>query len=139
MQSLFLKGTEFTPEFNYEVENFTIEISGESNIEKNNPFYISITEFISTIELAKPMRLNIEFKFSSICRSSKRGLLFFLLRLKELQVHCKTDIRINWHYPPKNSLVKIIGEDLEYMVMIPINTIESVITEVQEEELVTAL
>lgn len=139
MQSLFLKGTEFTPEFNYEVENFTIEISGESNIEKNNPFYTSITELISTIELAKPMRLNIEFKLSSICRLSKRGLLFFLLRLKELQVHCKTDVRINWHYSPENSLVKIIGEDLEYMVMIPINTIESVITEIPEEELVASL
>ncbi len=85
------------------------------------------------------MRLNIEFKLSSICRLSKRGLLFFLLRLKELQVHCKTDVRINWHYSTENSLVKIIGEDLEYMVMIPINTIESVITEVPEEELVASL
>lgn len=122
MQTLHLTATEHTPEFNYDVENFTMTISGNSEIEKSNSFYTSITQMLTTVEAAKPMRLDLNFSFSNICRNSKRGLLFFLLRLKEVQVNCKTDIRITWNYTPTNDLVRLIGEDLEYMVHLPINT-----------------
>jgi len=125
MQSLFLKGTENTPEFNYDIENFSISISGTSEVEKANPFYQSIIEFIPTIEKANPMRLDLNIKLDSICKNSKRGLLFFLLKLKEVQVHCKSDVRVNWFYPSDNILIKTIGEDMENMVMLTINTIVS--------------
>lgn len=121
MQKLHLKATKNTPEFNYDVENFTITISGSSEVEKSNPFYSSINQVLTTVEQTKPIRLNIVFNLHHICRNSKRGLLFFLMRLKEVQVNCRTDIRINWNYSNKNNLVKVIGEDLEYMTHMPVN------------------
>ena len=72
------------------------------------------------IEKIKPIRLEIEFNLNSICRNSKRGILFFLLRIKEVQMHLNTEVTINWLYKHNNDLVKVIGEDLEYMVRMPI-------------------
>ncbi len=134
MQTLHLKATDHTPEFLYDVENFTITIAGNSVIEKTNGFYTSITQLLNSVESAKPMRLNIVFTLENICRNSKRGLLFFLMRLKEIQVNCKTDLRITWNYSPTNEFVKILGEDFEYMAHIPIHTkaVEKTDKQIQE-------
>ena len=35
-------------------------------------------------------------------------------------MNINTKVTINWLYKHNNDLVKVIGEDLEYMVMIPI-------------------
>ena len=120
MESLFIQGTEHTPEFNFDIDNFFIALTGHSKIKKTDSFYLYITEYIEKIEKVKPIRLNIEFNLNSICRNSKRGILFFLLRIKEIQMHINTEITINWLYRHNNDLVKVIGEDLEYMVRMPI-------------------
>ncbi len=120
MESLFIQGTENKPEFNFDIENLFIVLSGHSKIKKSDDFYEKITEYIAQIEKIKPIRLEIEFNLNTICRNSKRGILFFLLRIKEIQMHINTEVVINWLYKSNNELVKTIGEDLEYMVMIPI-------------------
>ena len=120
MESLFIQGTEHTPEFNFDIENLFIGLTGHSKIKKTDSFYLNITEYIEKIEKIKPIRLKIEFNLNSICRNSKRGILFFLLRIKEVQMHINTEITINWLYKHNNDLVKVIGEDLEYMVRMPI-------------------
>ena len=120
MESLFIQGTERTPEFNFDIDNFFISLTGHSKIKKTDSLYLNITEYIEKIEKIKPIRLNIEFNLNSICRNSKRGILFFLLRIKEVQMHINTEITINWLYKHNNDLVKVIGEDLEYMVRMPI-------------------
>tara|TARA_B100000768_G_C11088145_1_gene293750 strand:- start:275 stop:685 length:411 start_codon:yes stop_codon:yes gene_type:complete len=123
MQSLFLKGSKTTPEFNYDIENFSMSIIGESNIDELNPFYNTITKFLNTVETIKPRRLNLDIKLDSICLNSKRGIVFFLMRLKEIQVNCKSALLINWYYNTKNKLMRTIGEDLEQMVMLKINVL----------------
>lgn len=35
-------------------------------------------------------------------------------------MHLNTKVTINWLYKHNNNLVKVIGEDLEYMVRMPI-------------------
>ena len=121
MESIFIQGTENTPEFNFDVENLYIALTGHSKIKKNDVFYQELTEYIEEIEKIEPIRLEIEFNLNTICRNSKRGILFFLLRVKEIQMNINTEVKINWLYKPNNELVKAIGEDLEYMVMIPIH------------------
>jgi hypothetical protein len=56
----------------------------------------------------------------TICRNSKRGILFFLLRIKEIQLDLNAKVTISWLFMSNNNLVKAIGEDLEYMIRIPI-------------------
>ena len=121
MESLFIQGTDHTPEFNFDIENLFIVLSGHSKIKKTNGFYKMITEHIAKIEKIKPIRLEIEFNLNTICRNSKRGILFFLLRIKEVQMQINTKVTINWLYMNNNDLVKVIGEDLEYMVRMPIH------------------
>lgn len=120
MESIFIQGTENTPEFNFDVKNLYIALTGHSKIKKNDVFYQELTEYIEEIEKIEPIRLEIEFNLNTICRNSKRGILFFLLRVKEIQMNINTKVTINWLYKHNNDLVKVIGEDLEYMVMIPI-------------------
>jgi len=120
MKSIFIQGTENTPEFIFDVENLYIALTGHSKIKKNNVFYQELTEYIEEIEKIAPIRLEIEFNLNTICRNSKRAILFFLLRVKEIQMNIKTKVIINWLYKHNNDLVKVIGEDLEYMIMIPI-------------------
>lgn len=136
MQSLFLKATKTTPEFNYDIENFSISIIGDSSVEKSNPFYASITEFLNTVETNKPLKLNLDIKLDSICLNSKRGMVFFLMRLKEVQVNCNSDIKINWYYNESNDLMRTIGEDLEHMVMLQINVLSIKSKELPSLELV---
>lgn len=119
MKSLFLKGTENTPEFKFDVKTSIMEIEGNCSIEKDNSFFFSITKFISNIESSNSFKLNLNLNFSHLCKSSKRGLLFFLIRLKEIQ--CISEIKINWEIDAENHLLQSIAENLEYMVRIPIN------------------
>ena len=121
MEPLFIQGTQNTPEFNFDVENLFIVLTGHSKISKTNDFYQKITKYITEIEKIRPIRLEIEFNLNTICRNSKRGILFLLMRIKEIQMNINTEVKINWLYKPNNELVKAIGEDLEYMVMITIH------------------
>ena len=126
MKSLYLKGTENTPEFKFDVETSTMEIKGNCSIEKENPFFLSIIKSLSNIKSSNPFKLNLNLNFSHLCKNSKRGLLFFLIRLKEIQ--CISEIKINWVIDAENKLVQSIAENLEYMVRIPVNikiTVES--------------
>lgn len=120
MQSLYIKSTENTPSFNYNVEDSLIEIRGNSEIH-DSKFYQRITDYVDVIQAAKPRRINLDVSLNHICNLSKRGLLFFMVRLKSLQVDCQCEISIAWMYPSNNHLVKAIGENLEYMVMLPIH------------------
>lgn len=123
MQSLFLEATKETPQFHFNIDESRFFIKGTSKLSSNNDFYKRITKFLNTVEQAKPMRLNLDLSFDEICNKSKRGLVFFLMRLKELQINCKTDININWHYSQGNTLIERIGDDLEYMVKMSVKTI----------------
>lgn len=124
MKSLHLKATSTTPEFLFEVEESSIEFNGVSNIGRDNPFYTSVTEFLGVIEQGKPLRLKCVFDLSKICRVSKRGLLFFLIGLKDLNRNHNTQLIIDWVTDPQNELVRSIGENLEYMVRLKMNFIE---------------
>ena len=124
MKSLRLESTKITPEFLFDVENLTLSLNGVSNIEEANSYYSTITNFIDDIEQGKPLRLSCVFNFDVLCRSSKRGLLFFLLRLKDLQTNCGTQLIIDWVCDPNDTLIKSIGLNLDYMVRLKINFID---------------
>ena len=111
MESLYLKATEKTPEFKFDVETLIMEIKGNCSMEKKNPFFLSITKLLSNIKSASPFKLNLILNFSHLCKNSKRGLLFFLIRLKEIQ--CISEIKINWVINAENKLVQSIAENLK--------------------------
>lgn len=135
MKSLHLKSTEFTPEFKFEIEDSEMIIRGNSEGDNCIPFYTSITEFVNVIEEGKPLLLKCTFDFSNLCRASKRGLLFFLIRLKDLQMNCNTQLIIDWNYEESNDLVRSIGENLEYMVRLKMNfNPQSILSKEQELE-----
>tara|TARA_B100000795_G_scaffold269687_1_gene259940 strand:+ start:6275 stop:6697 length:423 start_codon:yes stop_codon:yes gene_type:complete len=136
MKSLHLESTEMTPEFLFDVENLTLSVMGASSIEKTNSYYPTITKFIDDIELGKPVRLKCVFDFKILCRTSKRGLLFFLLRLKDLQTNCGTNLIIDWVCYPNDSLVRSIGLSLDYMARLKINFIDKDNSENKVEEVV---
>lgn len=136
MKSLQLESTEITPEFLFDIETLTLTVSGVSEIEKGNSYYTVITKFIDEIELGKPMRLHCVFDFETLCRTSKRGLLFFLLRLKDLQANCGTNLVIDWICDPKESLVKSIGVNLDYMARLQMNFVDKNNTKNNVEEVV---
>jgi hypothetical protein len=120
MESLYIQGTQNTPEFNFDIDNLFLAFSGHSKINKNSDFYQKITEYIEKVEKLKPTQLEIQFNLQTICRNSKRGILFFLLRIKEIQLDLNAKVTISWLFMSNNNLVKAIGEDLEYMIRIPI-------------------
>lgn len=124
MKSLFLEATDHTPCFIFNEDENEISIQGNSKIEEGESFYPSISEFVRIFEERKPLRLKCVIDLSSICRLSKRGMLFFLLALKDVQDHCNTQLTIDWIYDNHNTLVRSIGENLEYMVRMKINFVE---------------
>lgn len=134
MKSLHLEPTLNTPEFVFYVESLKLSLSGVSEIEKGDLYYPTITNFIDEIEAFKPVRLSCVFDFDVLCRTSKRGLLFFLLRLKDLQTNCGTNLIINWVCNPGDSLIKSIGLNLDYMVRLKINFIDKDLPENKVEE-----
>ena len=74
MESIFIQGTENTPEFNFDVENLYIALTGHSKIKKNDVFYQELTEYIEEIEKIEPIRLEIEFNLNTICISIQKSL-----------------------------------------------------------------
>lgn len=136
MRSLHLKPTEFTPEFKFEIEDSQLLVKGNSEGDQSETFYSSLTEFVNVIEEGKPLRLKCSFDYSNLCRSSKRGLLFFLIRLKDLQRNCNTQLLIDWKYDESNDLVRSIGENLEYMVRLKMNFIPQSGQAKEEEKIV---
>tara|TARA_B110000211_G_C14047115_1_gene539520 strand:+ start:631 stop:1053 length:423 start_codon:yes stop_codon:yes gene_type:complete len=134
MKSLHLESTNITPEFLFDVETLTLSLKGVSEIGEENSYYTTITNFIDEIEAGKPLRLTCEFDFDVLCRKSKRGLLFFLLRLKDLQTNCGTQLIVDWVCNPDEDLIKSIGLNLDYMVRLKMNFIEKELPENKVEE-----
>ena len=56
MESLFIQGTERTPEFNFDIDNFFIALTGHSKIKKTDSFYLNITEYIEKIEKSPELK-----------------------------------------------------------------------------------
>ena len=123
-----------TPNFLFDVESLTLTLSGVSEISKDNLYYSTITNFIDDIEIFKPSRLYCVFDFDVLCRTSKRGLLFFLIRLKDLQTNCGTQLTVNWICNPGDNLIRTIGLNIDYMVRLKINFIDKNLPENKVKE-----
>jgi hypothetical protein len=136
MKSLHLESTEITPEFLFDVEALRLSLSGTSAIGEGSSYYATITNFIDDIEAGNPLQLTCVLDFDVLCRKSKRGLLFFLIRLKDLQTNCGTQLIIDWVCDPNDSLIKSIGLNLDYMVRLKINFIDKELLENKVEEVV---
>ncbi len=114
MKNLVIKektGQEFTPEVNFNFQQGTCEISGESYMERTNVFYQPLLDWLNKyLKHKKELVFNIKLNYFNT--SSSRYLLEMLKLLNKSKKKGAT-VEVKWYYKEMDIDLEEEIEDLE--------------------------
>jgi len=122
MEDLTLKGTEITPDIEFNSTDGYLLIKGTSIPE--NP-YESYQPLFTVLDSYKPTTSGLtkaDFLLDYFNTTSSKCILEVLKKLKALQLK-GNKIEINWHYEKEDEDLLEIGQDYSNIIDIPFNLI----------------
>ncbi len=122
MQSLIIKGTEYSPEITFKPDTGTFQISGESRPEDAGKLYGTVLrwleEYLAGIKSNNPNPLRFEFSLLYFNTVSAKYILE-IMRLLYLSHSDGKKVQIVWHYKERDEDIKESGEEFERLVNLP--------------------
>jgi SiaC family regulatory phosphoprotein len=112
MENLIIKGTEQTPEINFN-KNGLLVIKGISIPENITDFYIPIIQWMSELEKELPTTIHLVFEIEYINTSSTRVFIDIIKKINAYKELCP-DTTISWKYAEDDEDNFDLGKDLEY-------------------------
>ena len=110
-----IKGTEDTPEVNFDSDNLKFEMIGRSLPEDAQGFYDPI---INYLEDFKGSEFHLDFKVEYFNTASSKMILDFLMKMEEISTN-GIDVKVKWYYDPNDEDMKEAGEEYSELVEIP--------------------
>lgn len=123
MNRLLIEATKSTPLIDFNPEENTLIIKGESYPEDAASFYQEITEWLEKFlqEVDSSVEFNLEVIYLNT--SSTKCFMNFFDMLEEASENGK-DITINWYYDGENEIALECGEEFKEDLTIPFNIIQ---------------
>jgi len=121
MNSYLLKGSEKTPQINFEFETGHLEIKGKSVPEDSFKFFQPMNEWIDRY-LEQPKSettLNVALEYFNT--SSAKVLLELFKKMNLLHKSGKSSIKINWVYESDDDDMLEAGYDYQRTLDVPLN------------------
>jgi len=121
MNSYLLKGSEKTPQINFEFETGRLEIKGKSVPEDSFKFFQPMNEWIDRY-LEQPKSettLNVALEYFNT--SSAKVLLELFKKMNLLHKSGKSNIKINWVYESDDDDMLEAGYDYQRTLDVPLN------------------
>jgi hypothetical protein len=123
MNTLFLAGTEDTPEvnFNYGARHFVL--SGRSLPEDVTAFFAPLFEWLEEFS-AKPLDgVEFQFRLEYFNTASSKLILDFLMKLEEINASMDGALSVSWYYTEGDDDMMEAGEEYKDLVEIPFSLI----------------
>jgi hypothetical protein len=122
IEVLFIKGTDDTPEFNFNSQEGKFLISGNSF--SDDPFntFKPVFDWIDLYAKSPNPETLVEFKINYMNTSSSKQINELLMRFKKISD--KTKLKIHWYYDRMDEDMKYDGETLKSIVELDFDLIE---------------
>lgn len=123
LQMLKISGTEDTPEifFNPETNEFTI--SGRSLPEDVTSFYAPVFDWFNQFSIQNPDHAIFKFKLEYFNTASSKIILDMLMKLEEMVLSNKAQVKVEWHYSDADEDMYEAGEEYAELVEVPFDLV----------------
>jgi hypothetical protein len=118
MEALYIKGSDTTPEVNFNHESGEFHLTGKAIPADAEEFFKPVLTWLSEYSLrpANATKLIIKLDYFNI--SASKRLLFIFYKLNELLEQNK-NVSVEWFYHEDEDDMFEVGRDFAYMVKIP--------------------
>lgn len=119
-KTLYIKGTSKTPEIDF--SSGLIQISGRSIPEDSVAFYSPIVKWIENYLKSPEKFTKVSFRIEYINSGSNR-FVYNIFKLIDDSFKQGNKISVNWYYEEDDDTIKILGEDFQGLLEVPINLV----------------
>lgn len=123
MEVLYIKGTDTTPEINFDPTSGAFTMTGKAIPADAEDFFKPVLAWLGeyVTEAADKTKLIIKLDYFNI--SASKRLLFIFYKLNEL-VEKNSKVTVDWFYHEDEDDMFEVGQDFAYMVKIPFKFVE---------------
>ncbi|MCK4762388.1 MAG: SiaC family regulatory phosphoprotein [Candidatus Aminicenantes bacterium] len=123
MENLFIAGTKYTLEVNFDLQRGVLEMSGDSYPENAFDFFQPLTKWLKDYLKSSPKSTILDLKVNYLNSSSAKCTLDFLSLLEDY--HKKGgEIQVNWYYTEEDDILAT-AEDITTDLDLPVRIIPS--------------
>lgn len=129
METLNIKGTSYTPEVTFDVDNNIYSIKGDSRPEDTHAFYQILIDWLSSLKNSDIDKGKVngndalfKFQFDYLNSSSSKFILKLIMCIKELQEN-GFNFRIEWYFDQPDIDMRELGEEYKDMLGMEIKLI----------------
>jgi len=122
MESFYRKGTDETPEINFDIVQNQFLIKGKSVFSDVDEFYNPVIDWLKAAEGMLPEKTTFVFDLEYFNIVSSKRILFILYTLNDLRSK-GADIHVTWSFSLEDDDMKEVGEDYACMVNLPFHFI----------------
>lgn len=130
MEVLKIQSTENTPSINFDHQQFSFELGGESRPEDVRKFYDPVVNWLdefnkylywlSTNNSSAMKPVEVHFKLDYFNSSSAKYIMDIMSKLSEIQQNCPgANVLIHWHYDEMDEDMIEAGEEFQKITNIP--------------------
>ncbi len=119
-KTLYIKGTSKTPEIDF--SSGLIQISGRSIPEDSVAFYNPIMKWIENYLKSPEKFTKVSFRIEYINSGSNR-FVYNIFKMIDDSFKQGNKISVNWYYEEDDDTIKILGEDFQGLLEVPINLV----------------
>jgi len=109
MTTLFIEGTEDTPEINFDGNTLQFTISGRSLPEDVTSFYQPVTSWLDVFH----------FKLEYFNTASSKVILDILMKIEEIVNDKQSNLSVKWHHQESDEDMLEAGEEYKELVSVP--------------------
>lgn len=119
MTTLFIEGTEDTPEVNFDSASLQFTISGRSLPEDVTSFYQPVTNWLESFEINGNENACFHFKLEYFNTASSKVILDILMKIEEIVTEKKSNLSVKWHHQESDEDMLEAGEEYKELVNVP--------------------
>jgi hypothetical protein len=119
MTTLFIEGTEDTPEINFDGNTLQFTISGRSLPEDVTSFYQPVTSWLDVFELNENQKGCFHFKLEYFNTASSKVILDILMKIEEIVNDKQSNLSVKWHHQESDEDMLEAGEEYKELVSVP--------------------
>ena len=124
MDKLKIKGTENTPDINFDISTGEFWIEGNSFFNNSGEFFIDIIKWVNSQKVKPATKIKLHVSLEYFDSSSKKGVVELIKTLIEW---CKkTQLEIFWHYNTDDQDALDIGKEFSKFFEMDFNFISSI-------------
>ncbi len=123
METLFLQGTEDTPDVKLDYTSGEFIFSGRSLPEDVNSFYKPVLEWLDQFGARPRPNSSFDFKLEYFNTASSKVLLDVFMKLEDIRKKQNCELSIKWFFQEQDEDMLEAGEEYKELVEVPFELI----------------